>query len=264
MAENERRKNAADPSPSARLGITRRVARAVVPPHMRQLVRTFVKELPLIARDAIDRSVPGPLLRYNVAGTTSRKQFLEVGRRGAAEITAALPHPIGEEDAVLDLGCGCGRIARHFGFVKNLYGVDVDARAIRWCRRHLRGTYDVRIDAPPGIAFTLIYAVSIFTHLDEASQDEALASIHRALAPGGVLVVTLHNPEHVHVRGTSLSDEGFAFIPGSGPFNENSAFHDVRYLRSHWSRWFELVNHIPFGFVGFHDLAVFRTASAGR
>jgi SAM-dependent methyltransferase len=240
------------------LGITRRLARAIVPPHMRQLVRTIVKELPLIARDALDRSVPGPLLRYNVAGTTSREQFLEVGRRGAAEIIAALPRPIGEEDVVLDLGCGCGRIARHFGFVKNLYGVDVDARAIRWCRRHLHGTYDVRIDAPPGIAFTLIYAVSIFTHLDEAAQDEALASIHRALARGGLLVVTLHNPEHVRVRGTELNREGFAFVAGNGPFNENSAFHDVRYLRSHWSRWFELVNHIPFGFVAFHDLAVFR------
>ena len=235
----------------------KKLARAIVPSRMRQLVRTIARELPLIAREGFDRSVPGPLLRYNVAGTTSREQFLEVGRRGAEEIIAALPRPIGDDDIVLDLGCGCGRLARHFSFVKNLYGVDVDARAIRWCRRHLRGTYDARIDPPPGIAFTLIYAVSIFTHLDEAAQDEALASIHRALAPGGLLVVTLHNPEHVHVRGTSLNDEGFAFASGSGPFNENSAFHDVRYLRSHWSRWFELAHHIPLGFVGFHDLAVF-------
>jgi SAM-dependent methyltransferase len=235
----------------------KKIARAIVPSRMRQLVRTIARELPLIAREGFDRSVPGPLLRYNVAGTTSREQFLEVGRRGAEEIIAALPRPIGDDDIVLDLGCGCGRLARHFNFVKNLYGVDVDARAIRWCRRHLRGTYETRIDPPPDIAFTLIYAVSIFTHLDEAAQDEALASIHRALAPGGLLVVTLHNPEHVHVRGTSLNDEGFAFASGSGPFNENSAFHDLRYLRSHWSRWFELVHHIPFGFVGFHDLAVF-------
>jgi SAM-dependent methyltransferase len=246
------------------MSVAKRVARAIVPARMRQLVRTLADELPLIARDFSsdirDRSVPGPLLRFNVAGTTSREQFIDVGRRGAAELMAAMPRSITADDVVLDLGCGCGRIARHFDFVERFHGVDVDARAIRWCRRHLRGRFEVRRDPPERLAFTLIYAVSIFTHLDEAGQDQALAAIHRALASGGILIVTLHNPEHVHVRDVNLSEDGFAFVPGRGAFNENSAFHDVRYLREHWSRWFELVSHIPFGFVGFHDLAVFRKA----
>jgi SAM-dependent methyltransferase len=246
------------------MSVLKRVGRALVPAQMRQFVRTVAAELPSIAVDALDdlrdHSIPGPILRYNVAGTTSRKQFLEVGLRGAAELIAAMPRPITRDDVVLDLGCGCGRIARHFEFVEHFHGVDVDARAIRWCRRHLHGTFDVRRDPPEGIAFTVIYAVSIFTHLDEPSQDAALAAIHGALAPGGILMVTLHNPEHVHVRGVEVNEDGFAFVPGSGRFNENSSFHDLRYLQSHWSRWFELVSHTPFGFVGFHDLAVFRKA----
>ena len=215
----------------------------------------------MIVRDSIDdlrdRSLPGPIRRFRVAGTTSRAQFIEVGRRGAEELMWALPRPITDDDVILDLGCGCGRIARQFSFVKKLYGVDVDAGAIRWCPRHRRGTYEARLDPPPGVTFTIVYAVSIFTHMDEREQDAMLAAIHGALAPEGLLIVTLHNSEHVHVRGAQLNEEGFAFVPGSGPFNENSAFHDERYLRSHWSRWFELVQHVPFGFVGFHDLAVF-------
>ena len=242
--------------------MTSRIARAIVPDNMRQLVRTVATELPLMIRDAgddiRDHSLPGPIRRFRVAGTTSRAQFIHVGQRGAEELMWAMPRPITDDDIVLDLGCGSGRIARHFAFVKNLYGIDIDASAIRWCRRHLRGTYEVRDTPPLGIAFTMIYAVSVFTHMDEREQDVMLDAIDRALAPDGILIVTLHNPEHVHVRGAQLNDEGFAFVSGSGPFNENSAFHDVRYLQSHWSRWFELVRHVPFGFVGFHDLAVLR------
>jgi len=238
------------------------IARTFVPKRMRRFVRTIASELPMVLRDAVDdlrdRSLPGPIRRFRVGGTTSRAQFIEVGRRGAEELMWSLPQPLAEDDVVLDLGCGSGRIARHFSFVEHFYGVDVDRSAIRWCRRHLHGTYEVRKDPPPGVAFTVIYAVSIFTHMDEAMQDEALEAIHRALAPGGFLIVTLHNPEHAHVRDVELNDAGFAFAEGSGAFNENSAFHDIRYLKEHWSRWFELVNHLPFGFVGFHDLAVFE------
>jgi len=239
-----------------------RFGRLLVPRKFRQFVRTVAAELPMLLRDSVadlrDRSLPGPIRRYEVGGTTSRAQFLEVGKRGAEELMWAMPRAIEAEDVVLDYGCGCGRIARHFAFVKNFHGIDVDASAIRWCRRHLHGTYDVRRFPPENIAFTIVYAVSIFTHMDEPEQDEALAAIHGALAPGGIFIATLHNPEHVHVRNVQLNDDGFAFVPGAGKFNENSAFHDVRYLRSHWSKWFELERHIPFGFVGFHDLAVFR------
>jgi len=242
--------------------MTRRLARALIPKPMRQFVRTVAAELPMVLRDAVDdirdRSLPGPIRRYEVGGTTSRAQFLEVGKRGAEELMWAMPRAIAKEDVVLDYGCGCGRIARHFAFIENFYGIDVDASAIRWCKRHLHGTYDVRPFPPAGIAFTIIYAVSIFTHMDEPEQDRTLAAIHRALAPDGIFIATLHNPEHVHVRETTLNESGFAFVAGAGKFNENSAFHDVRYLRSHWSKWFELERHIPFGFVGFHDLAVFR------
>ena len=242
--------------------LTRRFLRALIPRTLRQFVRTLASELPMVARDALDdlrdRSLPGPFRRFEVGGTTSRAQFLDVGKRGAEELMWALPRPIEEDDVVLDYGCGCGRIARHFAFVKRFYGVDVDASAIRWCQKHLHGTYEMRATPPEGVAFTIIYAVSIFTHMDERAQDEALAVIHRALAPGGIFIATLHNPEHVHVRNAQLDEAGFAFVPGAGKFNENSAFHDVRYLRSHWSRWFELERHIPFGFVGFHDLAVLR------
>src|SRR5690242_14290199 len=84
MSANEHRTCDGNPAPSVRRGMTRRLLRALVPPRMRQLARTVARELPMILRDSIadirDRSLPGPVRRYEVAGTTSRAQFIEVGK----------------------------------------------------------------------------------------------------------------------------------------------------------------------------------------
>ena len=89
MNTNEHRTCEGDPESSSRRGMTSRIARAIVPANMRQLVRTVATELPLMIRDAgdyiRDHSLPGPIRRFRVAGTTSRAQFIHVGQRGAEE-----------------------------------------------------------------------------------------------------------------------------------------------------------------------------------
>ena len=118
---------------------------------------------------------------------------------------------------ILDLGCGCGRIAlalarderaRRLGL--RYAGLDIDARAIGWCRRHLERAYpgfrfthaDVRNDSynPSGAAaaaeyrlpydddaFDLALATSLFTHLRAAELTRYHAELARTLAPGGAL-----------------------------------------------------------------------------
>ena len=57
----------------------------------------------------------------------------------------SLPAPI------LDFGCGCGRIARHWdGLDIDLHGCDVNPRMVDWCRRNLPfGRFEVNGLEPP-------------------------------------------------------------------------------------------------------------------
>ena len=46
---------------------------------------------------------------------------------------------VDDADAILDFGCGCGRIARHFRSLKKakLYGTDYNPELVAWCQRNL-------------------------------------------------------------------------------------------------------------------------------
>ena len=101
---------------------------------------------------------------------------------------------------VLDFGCGCGRALRHFHdhpLSFQMYGTDIDAEAIAWCRRKLPFvTFRVNDPLPPlpfaAGTFDLIYAVSVFTHLDEGHQLAWLKELKRVSKPGAILLLSAH------------------------------------------------------------------------
>jgi len=174
---------------------------------------------------------------------------------------------------ILDFGCGCGRVARHFIEAvpsATLFGIDVDSEAVRWCSRNLRGNFSAISSAPPtsfrSASFDLIYAVSVFTHLDQPSQDRWLAEIQRLLKPGGIFIASTHHPVLTFERPDLsegqhriLNESGFLFAPGGGSLNEDSAFHSVEYLGTHWSGWFDQVSYNQHGLAGYQDLSVWRS-----
>lgn len=120
-------------------------------------------------------------------------------------------------DAVLDVGCGSGRIA--LGLARQLNrrgryaGFDVRREAIDWCTRHITARYpnfqftvaDVLNHAyrPDGVtaatafrfpypdqAFNLAVLTSVFTHMRPDDVRSYLAEIHRVLRPGGRCFIT--------------------------------------------------------------------------
>lgn len=116
-------------------------------------------------------------------------------------------------DKVFDFGCGCGRVARQLILQHprpGMYvGVDLHAGMIRWCQRNLQpaapnfsflhhDVFNTRFNpnpASPTVApfpvgdsqFTLINALSVFTHLTQEQAVHYLRECARILHPQGVL-----------------------------------------------------------------------------
>lgn len=271
-------------SPAETVNVLRRLYRAAVPGRYRAAIRRVVSDLPNRLRDAgpdlLDRQVdaqpvPPAALRARVARSSSRSEFVRVGR----ELAHSILHRLEEAGAPaggrwLDFGCGCGRVARAllaFADLGELVGVDPDERGVAWCRKRLAGRFLVSPQHPPlpfeDDAFDVAVAVSVFTHLDQEPQMDWLRELRRVLRPGGVLLASTHSPELTYMRPDLREDEhrtlqarGFLFAPGHGRFNDDGAFHTGEYLASAWGALYERLLFVPRGLDGFQDVSVWRKA----
>jgi SAM-dependent methyltransferase len=122
-----------------------------------------------------------------------------------------LPEDVYER--VFDFGCGCGRVARQLILQnpspKEYVGVDLHAGMIRWCQANLQpvapnfrffhhNVFNTRFnpgpDKPstlpfpvPDSHFTLVNALSVFTHLTQDQAVHYLQECARVLHPEGLL-----------------------------------------------------------------------------
>ncbi len=118
---------------------------------------------------------------------------------------------ISEQTRVLDFGCGWGRFLRFF--LKdvqpiNLWGFDPSPERIQACRSTNSRCQFVQssLMPPTPIAdgfFDLIYCYSIFSHLSEDAHRQWLVELHRLLRPGGLLIATTWQRDHI-ARSESL------------------------------------------------------------
>src|SRR5262245_55293070 len=211
--------------------------------------------------------LPPRLLRVRVAGTADADGFLRSGRASYDAIAAHVP--LADVQALLDFGCGCGRVTRYFhDFAGDVSGSDVNAQAIDWCRGNLRfARFEVNGPAPPLLfadeSFDLVYAYSVFTHLTAELQVAWRDELRRVLQPGGRLLVTTHGESYVarHLD----EDERARFNAGelvvrwgeAVGSNLCVAYHPERYLRETFAQGFEFVELEPEG-APIQDLVLLR------
>ena len=229
--------------------------------------------------------VPPAKLRYRVHGGLDREGFLRNGRVIAAnlrEILASAGRELDSFERVLDFGCGSGRVIRNLvdgAEPGRFHGTDIDPELVDWCARNLSGVQWRRNDFEPPLdypdeSFDLVYAVSVFTHLDEALQLAWLEELHRIVRPDGILLLTVHGES---IYGTlapavreAIRARGFLFLRGATgrlkldglPDFYQSAYHSRDYVRDRWSRWFEVVRYVERGINDHQDAVVLRRREA--
>lgn len=115
------------------------------------------------------------------------------------------------EGAVLDLGCGDGRLTRHLRG-RHIVGADVSEVALERAKRRLQGSDIELIEVTPGAvlpfpdaAFDLILCAETIEHVVDT--ETFLTEARRVLAPGGEIAVT--TPAHGRGTGLSLLLRGF-------------------------------------------------------
>jgi len=146
--------------------------------------------------------VPPPLLRVENVNTPDLDYFFEFGERTARMISAASARhglPLSDVSRLLDFGCGCGRVLRHWSAYPGLelWGSDLSIAATSWIESNLPFAHARANGLAPPLdyddeTFDLIYAVSVFTHLPEDLGRAWMGELRRILRPGGLLMFTVH------------------------------------------------------------------------
>lgn len=132
-----------------------------------------------------------------------RDRYFSVGRSAARECIAASMLAAQKADAarILDFGCGYGRVLRVLGEEfpgASITASDVDREAVDFCERTFGASGVYSSTDPREIRFEdefdLIWAGSVFTHIDETVWDGLLPVLAATLADDGLLVFTTEGP----------------------------------------------------------------------
>src|SRR5689334_20896954 len=126
--------------------------------------------------------------------------FLQSGRHNAdliRELVREQGASLDDVGALLDWGCGCGRVLRQWAGLEQtrVFGCDIDARMVAWCNANLPFA-DARLNQLTprlpydGDSFGLAYAFSVMTHLSRELQDVWMGELLRVLRPGGLLLIS--------------------------------------------------------------------------
>ena len=147
---------------------------------------------------------------YLASGVRDTEQMLDILRRDGIELES-----LGN---ILEFGCGDGRMIRcleHLTGAREIWGTDIDAGRILWCKQHLCPPFRfLTTTTVPHLPFEdryfdFAYAGSVFTHIDDLA-DAWFAELRRVLRVGGTLFVTVHLQNDLAVLERKYPDSGLA------------------------------------------------------
>ncbi len=172
---------------------------------------------------------------------------------------------------VLEMGCAAARMLRCLEDVSDkceIWGTDISGEHITWCKQHLSPPFHFFITTQyahlpfPDNYFDLIYAGSVFTHIDDLA-DAWMLELRRIMKPGGRMFITIHdehtikniNAEPVDLTKTlncrrDFYENGDYNMFTIGRFMRSQVFYDSAYLVGRWAPFFDALSVTP-GAYGF-------------
>ena len=209
--------------------------------------------------------IPPPRLTYLVAGTYDVECFLTFGRRGADAILRMLARngiDINRFGAMLDWGCGSGRVLRYFNDLPSVdvHGCDYNPRLTAWCASELTFAKisTNRLEPPlpyDDATFDFVYALSVFTHFGQDLQFAWIDEMRRVIRPGGDLYFTTHGDSYLPrlegvERDSYLADELVIRRQHLAGKNICNAYYSRNYVEKNLTRGCTIVDFEPEGAEG--------------
>jgi SAM-dependent methyltransferase len=203
--------------------------------------------------------LPPPKFVYAVAGHFDLSSYVQSGidhARFIRERLSANGVEIERVGALLDFGCGCGRVLRHWHDLSStrVCGSDLNPKLVAWCNDALPFASVTTNGLEPPLrydddAFDVVYAISVFTHLTEPLQHRWMRELERVLAPGGVALITTKGLSRSDVMSDAERqrfDAGELIVQADRYAGHNlcAAFHPERYIRGRLAGDLEVVEFV--------------------
>jgi SAM-dependent methyltransferase len=182
--------------------------------------------------------------------------------------------------AVIDFGCGYGRVIRVLVEQvepRRVYATDVIREGVAFCASE----FGVNPIFAPGKGLPslppadLLYAISVLTHLPAAVGRDVLSAWGASIEPNGVLLFTTHGPETIAAPasygidnslapelGARLAEDGFAYATYAHNLGDADGVawdtpEHVAELAARCLPGFRQVLHLPRGLDGHQDVYAF-------
>lgn len=217
--------------------------------------------------------LPPQEMRLLSAGTAQPDRFVSSGQTGLEWLRTTLAkHGVSIDDGtdILEFGCGAGRYLRHLSdHAGSVVAVDYNPYLLAWAEANLRfARFAVCGSRPPlpepDGTLDVVYAVDVFSHLDDSAQVPWFDELARVLRPGGLMVITLHGAsrtENLSMQLRRTFGEGRLAVlrPALSGTNGCAAYHPRAYVERVFGQRLPLVEHAEQAAQELRqDVAVFR------
>jgi SAM-dependent methyltransferase len=238
-------------------------------------VISLVAEDPEVAEVEQAEGCPLPPreMRLLSSGAAQPDRFVASGRTGLEWLRTTLArHGVSIDDGadILEFGCGAGRYLRHLAHhTGSVVAVDYNPYLLAWAEANLRFARFVVCGSRPPLRepndmFDVVYAVDVFSHLDDSAQAPWFDELARVLRPGGLMVITLHGASRTENLSMQLrrtfGDGRLAVLrPALSGTNGCAAYHPRAYVERVFAQRLPLVEHAEQAAQELRqDVAVFR------